>query len=536
MIGTSHLLTLFLPLLLAAPAPDAPATRPAADGVPRAVWMIHPDPLTPAERTLAATLQGCVAKQADDLTGRDVVWFASDGMNALQLAALRRDGADVRLAGGVWELLDVFADHVAGAVLYDASDGASLGAATTACGPLRAVAVDVALKAKAEEAGLEILEDVRGWDAARAAEAFGDRLARGRIADQKARIPAALRDWCVSENLFTFESADFDELTHYAKQFGAEDELTLAYGWGKDERRWVRALSEAGAGGLPADYSYNLSVLSRLPAEVPPPPEPPTAGPVRAGERIVAFVISDGDNLQWMAREFVIRPGFWSDLRRGTFPVTWEMAPTLADLAPRSIAHYYRTAAIDADGRALDTFVAGPSGVAYTFPHHLPDNAARKRWADATADTLAEAHLRLSAVLDTGGELEEMAPLLDHPGVDAVLYKDYSPYNRRRGAVWWHGEKPVVSFRFLLWEDFAPDSSIDGLAKAIADMATDPANDPASYALVNVHAWSYESVGGPLAAVRRVVDKLPPNTRLVSAAEFVQLLKDNRQALYPEQP
>lgn len=36
--------------------------------------------------------------------------------------------------------------------------------------------------------------------------------------------------------------------------------------------------------------------------------------------------------------------------------------------------------------------------------------------------------------------------------IQGVLYKDYAPYNRGRGAVYWHQGKPSVSYRYLLWE------------------------------------------------------------------------------------
>ena len=118
--------------------------------------------------------------------------------------------------------------------------------------------------------------------------------------------------------------------------------------------------------------------------------------------------------------------------------------------------------------------------------------------------------------------------MVQHPTRHAAG-KDYSPYNKRRGAIWWSDDgKPCVSFRFLLWENFALDSSIDGLADAISKIPAEPTRDVDSYALVNVHAWSHDSIGGPLEAVRLVIDKLPPGTRVVTAPQFVELLRDNR--------
>jgi len=58
-------------------------------------------------------------------------------------------------------------------------------------------------------------------------------------------------------------------------------------------------------------------------------------------------------------------------------------------------------------------------------------------------------------------------------------------------------------------------------------MPTQPKQSSDSYALVNVHAWSYGSIGGPIEAVRRVIEKLPPNTRVVTANQLIEILQRN---------
>jgi hypothetical protein len=58
-------------------------------------------------------------------------------------------------------------------------------------------------------------------------------------------------------------------------------------------------------------------------------------------------------------------------------------------------------------------------------------------------------------------------------------------------------------------------------------MPAAPRADKASYALVNVHAWSYGSRGGPLEAVRRTIALLPPHTRVVTADQLITLLRTN---------
>jgi hypothetical protein len=56
-------------------------------------------------------------------------------------------------------------------------------------------------------------------------------------------------------------------------------------------------------------------------------------------------------------------------------------------------------------------------------------------------------------------------------------------------------------------------------------MPASPRTEEGSYVIVNVHAWSYRGIGGPLAAVCRTIGQLPPNTRLVTADQLIALLR-----------
>ena len=63
------------------------------------------------------------------------------------------------------------------------------------------------------------------------------------------------------------------------------------------------------------------------------------------------------------------------------------------------------------------------------------------------------------------------------------------------------------------------------MADAVAHMPAAPDKDPASYALVNVHAWSFGDIGGPMEAVKRTIDALPPGTRVVTAGDLLTLMR-----------
>ena len=117
--------------------------------------------------------------------------------------------------------------------------------------------------------------------------------------------------------------------------------------------------------------------------------------------------------------------------------------------------------------------------------------------------------------------MAEADPILNLPEVDSVIYKDYSPYNRRRGEIRRVNGKLIVAYRFLLWAGL---TDMDQLVAQIAAMPTDAAKAD-SYALINVHAWSYANIGGPMEAVSRVVKALGSDTRVVTASQLLAEVK-----------
>ena len=470
----------------------------------KSICVIQHETMSPAEQVLAQTLQG--------ITGRvkPKILLRAKSSYAIVEDQLRREGVKIDEAKSVWELVSKFRGEIKEMIVYKLGTP-SLNVAASLSGVMNAVAVDESLLSIAEAAGLKQLEDVRGMDEKQAWEKWGPQFSKGIAIEEALDKPGFMRDYSAAHKAFTFYGVDSAFRTKIARAVGPN---AIVYGWGPDEIGWVSDLSRANATGGPSDWAINMSVLEKLPAGPLHQPACP-AVKVEDGVRYVAFVLTDGDNLQWMLSNFIDNKSFWANPLRGSFPITWEVSALLPKVAPRVLQYVYATA------KPTDDFVTGAAGPGYTYAHLQTD---RPTLARETAALCKQADLAIVGVLNTNeGNMEETFPMLDQPEVKAVLYKDYAPYHRQHGKILWHNGKPCIAFRCALWEGLMEPQDV---ADDIAKMPTSPKTDPQSFALVTVHAWSYGKSGGPIDAVKRTIDLLPKNTRVVNATTLIRLLSE----------
>lgn len=452
---------------------------------------------------VATTLQGLTARKGPQ------IWLEMDGVQRWIREDLARAGTEFVRVPDVWTLVRRHRDSVRGAILYRLGTP-SLNVATSLAGVLDGVAVEESLAATAKAAGLPVLADARSMTDAEAFERYGRRFRRGVVVEQMLDRPAHLRDYAVKHRAFTFDAADRTFRQRVVRELAPGG---LAFGWSRDEYHWIEDLARAGASGVPADWCRNLSVLEGLPIRTRPPAR--RFPPVKPQGRAVAFVLSDGDNIQWLTNAFATDKTFFGSPRRGTFPMTWEVSPLLAKFAPRALEAIYRRATPN------DDFVTGPGLPGYTFPSLLPEAEVH---AKRSAPFLRASGLSIASFLNANDQdMGTLAPWMGLSEVRAGIYKEYAPYHRPNGRVRWFGDKPLVGYRFILWENLM---GIEDLAARIAAM---PPTGDGRFALINVHAWSFGSIGGPLEAVHRVLQRLSPDTEVVTATALIEAMKRDRQ-------
>jgi len=204
----------------------------------------------------------------------------------------------------------------------------------------------------------------------------------------------------------------------------------------------------------------------------------------------------------------------------------WEMRPILSDPAPTFLQWIYASAT------GNDQSVAAPSGAGYALPsvHTDPQGFAEK-----TGTAMAQTDMRVLTILNGDGGLEAGDAFTARPEIDAVIYKDFSDYNALKGAIRWSNGKPIVAFRYLLWNNTSAEDSPEGVAQSINSAPANPTGDIGSYSLVNVHAWS-EWPGAPMGtgamdATAWTVSLLDDHVRVVSAEALFAHLTAHLQGI-----
>ena len=462
-------------------------------------------------RALTATLQGLVARQSSQQIYVDggrgyTLWY-----NHLNSAY----GIPRVNAANPWLLVNQFKSLISGYILYDvAANTNSLNVATSLCGPLNAIAVDVSLENTARSYGItNRLLDVRTYNEQWAWTNYNSSFSRDTVIEQKESFSDQLRDYSTLANAFTF----FDGNSAFRKFIMTQMNPDAAcLGWGdagQGENVFVGNNSSNGIFTVAADWALNLSTLSSI--------RDPTIYqhthivPVtETNVHYVTFVVTDGDNVQWNLGDF---PGYFNTAARGKFNMGWALSPALADLAPSVLRWFFD---YSSNGVGKDFFVAGPSGTGYLYPSCYPP-AELDLHVQKLGDFMDRADLNIAQIIDFNSfnRLDLWNKYLTQPNIEALLYLEYAPYNGAHGAVLFATNgNPVIGVRDLLWSGLEEETNL------VANINSYPRDisGPSGYTLVGVHVWSKT-----LANVQQAVTNLAPDVRVVTPEVFARLIRSN---------
>lgn len=161
-------------------------------------------------------------------------------------------------------------------------------------------------------------------------------------------------------------------------------------GWWPEEGAGVERGSKYGIATIASDWCTNLTVHSGTSRIVNVKPIPPK--PALKNKIYVAFVLSDGDNLQYT--EHLMRK-LWKNPDRGAVPIGWTVSPAMLDAMPGALNYYWQTSTHN------DNLISGPSGYGYTYPNVWSNQNLLKQFVSRTEDYNRRAGLRVVTIWNT---------------------------------------------------------------------------------------------------------------------------------------
>ena len=404
-------------------------------------------------------------------------------------------------------LLTHFKNEVSGYLLTNVT-APSIHVAISLSGIKKAVVVPKSYEDVAKSAGLSLVEDVSGQTYQQFFDKYSADANKNIVCYQVADKATFLTDYAAyTKSFFFYDSFSGSMTTQVFSRMNPNAEL---FGWGSDEYQLVQTASQKSIIVNAADFAQNLSVLSNFGVETKQ-AKYVTDPEVKENVHTVCFLMTDGDNIQWMLGDFSKSTKWYGSPNRGKVNIGWTVCPAMCELAPTVLKRFYDGAAKNDNGR--DYFVAGPSGLGYIFPELYGDITT---FAQRTNEYMKQADLHIVNLLGNAMNANYITPFMQQDQIDAAFYYYYSDYSGGKGQITWVNNKPVITGRMNFWGE-TPES----MAEKLNILSTDITSSK-GYSLIPVHVWSVS-----VDDVIQCVSLLNKNVRVVTPDEFVALIKKN---------
>jgi hypothetical protein len=471
---------------------------------PDTLFIIDDQRLTAPQQFVVQSLQGILAQY------RPKIYRISDAGSLMWLSELHsRYGVFMRdtFKSDYVGLVKFFKDSLDGYILCTMA-GPSANAALSLCSQFNAIAVPEGLEK--DFPFLKRVLDVRQMTEEDVYAKYHDSLSKNIITYQKEANATFLGDYTVFSGAFRF----YEPINNSFTQSVFKDMHSNAalLGWGDDERELVRATSKNSIIVHAADLANNLSVLTNIDATYDQQDSPVQLDTLNAAIHTVCFLMTDGDNIQWLTHDFATSKKWYNADERGSFPLGWTVSPALSELAPPIMKYLYDNAYNTTTGR--DYFVAAPSGLGYFYPETFPDMLTN---TDLLNKYMKKSDLSIVNVIGNSRN-PDLGAYAACSNIDAVFYYMYTDYAGWKGKIMWINDKPVIGGRFTIWGD---KDSPETVAQKINDCVKNQF-DPEGYSLIPVHVWS-----NTVEDVKRCVNMLNSDVRVVAPDDFVKLISRN---------
>ena len=489
--------------------------------IPEFLYVISENDMTKAEQTMIATLQGLIASKSKN---QIYILSPSEQDYEIWLKDLKKNyKVRYKKVNDPWVLLNKFKKYIDGYILYSSVKEPSINNACTMASLNNSIAIDESIENILNSHGItNMIKDCRNTDKYWAFNTlWNSGLNHSTVIELPSDKFTPLRDYAVLSKSLVFYEDDVNDTSFREKIFSAMYDGGKILGWGPDEHTNVSIASKYGIDMIAADWSYNLSVLSSY-KSTPQKQKITDEFKEEDGVHYVTFIMSDGDNMQWLLGSNFNTKNWFGSPYRGKFNLGWSISPSLYYLAPTVFNKYYKSAF---SSKYYDYFVVPASGNGYMYPSKFPS----EKLGDYTKklnDYMTEVDQKYVLILDD--EAFYNKDLWDkytcNSNIDALLYLNYDKNNAYDGKIIWSNNKPVISCRDLLWGGLEDENDLISNINNRIDSGHTNIKDPDSYTFLYVHVWS-----NTMDNVNDVVNKLNKNSKvkIVAPDTFVKLIIDN---------
>jgi hypothetical protein len=388
-----------------------------------------------------------------------------------------------------WVLVSKYRKEISGLIVYDPAQIHTVNLATMLAKDKKAIIASPSLVAKltATPYNLPILEDLRGKFTSKLQ--VYDTLYTRYWPNIDHRLLIGLNPEVHKASLREYATALGAAVVWLDPAISAESLLLNKFlasmpvgsnymGWWPEEAAGVGRVSAYGITTIASDFSTNMTFHSGMPRKIDIKPMPQQ--PVLQNKIYVAFILSDGDNLQYV--EHLMRKT-WNNPDRGLVPMGWTLSPAMVDAMPGALNYYYKTSTVN------DNLISGPSGYGYTYPNYWRTVTPLNQFVAKTEEYNIKAGFRVATIwntitgginLNVGQAFANYAPTMlgltaQNTGGALTIYKLALPgmplscnycYSEQTmkdaiaaAAVGWTGTKPrFIIIQSAPWNNVTPTS------------------------------------------------------------------------------
>lgn len=485
--------------------------------IPKHLYVISEANMSKEEQTMISALQGIISTKSNS---QIYILSKNEPDYKIWLADLNKNyNISYENISDPWKLLNMFKYTLEGYIIYCNSNLSSINNSCSLASLKDALPIEESLEAKVNSLGINtLIEDCRNTNSYWSYEnLWNSGLNHSTVIQLSPDKSMALRDYAIMSKSLIFYEDNINDTSLRKRIFNSMDENSRCLGWGPDEFNNVSIASKYGVDIIASDWSYNLSVLSSF-KETPQRQKPQIEIPEDDNIHYVTFIMSDGDNQQWLLGNNYSSEKWYGSKNRGNFNLGWILSPSLYFLAPTVFNKYYESA-------ISDYYLVSPSGNGYIYPSKYPKDKLIN-YTNRLNEYMKKVDEKYVVIIDDNSfyDIDLWDKYTSCSNIDGLFYLDYKRGNNYKGEIIWSNNKPIVSCRDLLWDDLENEDELINYINSRVNLDYIDITNPESYTFVYVHVWSKD-----MDNLQKVINKLNsnPKIKIVTPDIFMRLIKNN---------